>query len=309
MSTTLKHIHLPGTTPFSAAQALQSLLVTQHLKYKASPSTTPEPPPYLLTFSPTPVYTFGRRSPPSLLPPSTLSTLREPLVTRSKDGGREKVEEAELVATSRGGLTTFHGPGQLVVYPIIDLKSIRTPRFPQGLGVRDYVCALEKTTMSLLSMYKIPSFTTSNPGVWVNPREGGKTGEKEEKIAALGVHLRRHVSSFGLGLNIFTDLRWFERIVACGIEGRGVTSLVKVQGDMGNEDKRMLENRGKEIAMMSAAGQWGETFAERLWGEEAWVDWVCLEELGKELEEEIGREDEWFESLKRAQGLNLEDVD
>ncbi|TVY36851.1 putative octanoyltransferase, partial [Lachnellula occidentalis] len=131
-----------------------------------------------------------------------------------------------LIDSSRGGLTTFHGPGQLVLYPILDLKSIRSPKYPKGLGVRDYVCLLEHSTIAVLAKWDIEAKRTANPGVWVEvySAEENAYGEEvekmeEKKIAALGVHLRRNVSSYGVGLNVYTDLRWFERITACGARG------------------------------------------------------------------------------------------
>ncbi|KAL5353776.1 hypothetical protein ACLOAV_001818 [Pseudogymnoascus australis] len=89
-----------------------------------------------------------------------------------------------------------------------------------------------------LAHYGLEGFRTKDPGVWVNPRNNRtvdaaeETGGGERKIAALGVHLRRNVTSYGVGLNVSTDLRWFDRIVACGIEGKGVTSLAE-EGVMG----------------------------------------------------------------------------
>ncbi|KAK3079096.1 hypothetical protein LTS18_005749, partial [Coniosporium uncinatum] len=116
---------------------------------------------------------------------------------------------ADFAEALRGGQTTFHGPGQLVAYPILDLKQ-------HGLTPRCYVALLEKTLIATCADYGIKAMTTENTGVWV---------DDEHKIAAIGVHLRRNVSSHGVGLNVGTDLWWFNRIVACGLEGKSTTSF------------------------------------------------------------------------------------
>lgn len=124
----------------------------------------------------------------------------------------DKLKElgAEFHKTNRGGLITFHGPGQLVVYPIIHLKHFNP-------SVRWYVCHLEKTIIDLCKKYEIKAETTKDTGVWVEDR----------KICALGIHASRYITSHGLALNCETDLKWFDNIVPCGIEGKSVTSLSK----------------------------------------------------------------------------------
>lgn len=124
----------------------------------------------------------------------------------------DKLKElgAEFHKTNRGGLITFHGPGQLVVYPIIHLKHF-TP------SIRWYVCHLEKTIIDLCKKYGIKAETTKDTGVWVDDR----------KICAIGIHASRYITSHGLALNCETDLKWFDNIVPCGIEGKSVTSLSK----------------------------------------------------------------------------------
>ncbi|XP_068910720.1 octanoyl-[acyl-carrier-protein]:protein N-octanoyltransferase LIPT2, mitochondrial [Tenebrio molitor] len=117
---------------------------------------------------------------------------------------------AEFYRTNRGGLITFHGPGQLVVYPILNLKDFKP-------SMRWYVCHIEKTVIRLCNKLGIEAGTSPNTGVWV----------KDNKICAIGVHGSRFVTSHGLALNCSTDLTWFEHIVPCGIEGKGVTSLSK----------------------------------------------------------------------------------
>ncbi|CAO3630812.1 unnamed protein product [Cunninghamella echinulata] len=109
----------------------------------------------------------------------------------------------------RGGQVTFHGPGQLVAYPIIDIRDYK-------LNVRCYVSRLEKIIIDTCNELGIKANTTENTGVWVG---------QDHKIAALGVHLQRYVTSHGLALNCNTDLNWYNHIIPCGLEDKKVTSL------------------------------------------------------------------------------------
>lgn len=115
--------------------------------------------------------------------------------------------------TSRGGDITFHGPGQLVGYPVLDIRS-------RGLGARDYVDRVEETLIRTLSRLGVESAErmTGRTGVWV---EGAK-------VAAIGVHVSRGVTSHGFALNVCTDLSWFDLIVPCGIAAP-VTSVTQLR--------------------------------------------------------------------------------
>ncbi|KAI9670723.1 MAG: hypothetical protein M1817_003833 [Caeruleum heppii] len=192
----LVHVHVPGLTPYHRAAFLQDRLVQSLLAFKSAPASAAHPPdPTVLTAQFHPVYTCGRRE------IGTVSTAQQDFLRAAG--------AAEFVEALRGGQTTFHGPGQVVIYPIIDLRR-------HGLSPRCYVRLLEKTTIATIAHYGIRGLTTENPGVWTTP---------ERKIAALGVHLRRNVTSHGVGLNVSTDLWWFNRIVACGLEGKETTSF------------------------------------------------------------------------------------
>ncbi|XP_001359595.3 putative lipoyltransferase 2, mitochondrial [Drosophila pseudoobscura] len=121
---------------------------------------------------------------------------------------------AEFHRTDRGGLITFHGPGQLVAYPILHLRQFKP-------SIRWYVAALERTVIETCRQLGIPGATTTqDTGIWVG----------DHKICAIGVHGSRYVTTHGIGLNCCTDLKWFEHIIPCGIEGKGVTSLTKELG-------------------------------------------------------------------------------
>ncbi|XP_075994353.1 octanoyl-[acyl-carrier-protein]:protein N-octanoyltransferase LIPT2, mitochondrial [Genypterus blacodes] len=158
----------------------------------------------LLLCEHSPVYTTGIRQKP--YPPHLLDGLT--------------LMGAEVHRTNRGGLITFHGPGQLVCYPILHLGSFKK-------SVRWYVCQLEKTIMSVCSRFGIKAATSPHTGVWVG----------DNKICAIGIHCGRYVTSHGLALNCNTDLSWFNHIVPCGIEGKGVTSLsAELQRDVSTEE-------------------------------------------------------------------------
>lgn len=137
----------------------------------------------------------------------------------------------EVVESDRGGDITFHGPGQLVVYPIVRLNE-------HGLSVGGYVRKLEEVMIASLSDLNVSAKKDEAIGVWV----GG------EKICALGVRIKRGVSLHGVALNVTTDLRYFDLIVPCGLAGKGVTSLQKVLGKAPAMEKvkRVVVKRMKE---------------------------------------------------------------
>src|SRR5690606_29440764 len=127
----------------------------------------------------------------------------------------------ELVETDRGGDVTYHGPGQLVAYPIVDLNRV-------GLRLHEYMRALEGAVIAAVAGFGVagerdPAAT----GVWV---PGAVRGESA-KLCAMGVRVRRWVSMHGLALNVTTDLSHFGLIVPCGLAGRPVTSLHALLGD------------------------------------------------------------------------------
>jgi len=136
----------------------------------------------------------------------------------------------EIVESDRGGDVTFHGPGQLVGYPIFDLRG-----FPahdskrKTLGVIEYVRRLEEVLIRTCADFGVATKRIRGlTGVWTDPVAGG--GGEEGKIAALGVHVSRGVTSHGVALNVNTDLGYFNLIVPCGIETKPVTSMHKELG-------------------------------------------------------------------------------
>jgi lipoyl(octanoyl) transferase len=132
----------------------------------------------------------------------------------------EKLREidAEKFEIERGGDVTYHGPGQLVGYPILNLA-----HFKEDLGW--YLRALEDTIILVLATYDVKGFRIpGRTGVWVGDAGG------EEKICAIGVHASRWCTMHGFAFNVNTNLSYFEHIVPCGISDRGVTSLEKILG-------------------------------------------------------------------------------
>lgn len=123
-----------------------------------------------------------------------------------------------VVETGRGGDVTYHGPGQIVGYPIFDLR-------PDRCDVHQYVRDLEEALIGVLGRFGVAAGrVTGLTGVWVGPPG------RESKIAAIGVRISRWITSHGFALNVSTDLRNFQLIVPCGIADRGVTSLELVTG-------------------------------------------------------------------------------
>jgi lipoyl(octanoyl) transferase len=191
----MRHIEIRqlGVVPYSAALALQRTLVEERRANGVGD--------LLLLVEHPHVLTLGVRG----------------------DGGRSHIlatDEAlaargiEVFETGRGGDITYHGPGQLVGYPIVDLK-------PDRQDVHRYVRDLEEVLIRTASDYgidagRVPGLT----GVWVG----------REKLAAIGVRIARWVTSHGFALNVSTDLDHFNLIVPCGIADRGVTSLERLLG-------------------------------------------------------------------------------
>ncbi|KAI4956349.1 hypothetical protein J4E91_000560 [Alternaria rosae] len=214
----LHHIHLRGLIPYATAARLQEYLVSRFLASKPPLNASPPPPPHIITTEFTPVYTCGRRE---------IGTVSPDQQTYLRANNRASFTEA-----LRGGQTTFHGPGQLVAYPIIDLRTHK-------LTPRNYVCLLEKS-------------------VWTSP---------EDKIAAIGVHMRRNITSHGVGLNVNTDLWWFDRIVACGLEGKRTTSFERqgVEGLSVEEVGRtFVEDVGERMMGVDGVQRLGQEEVEAL---------------------------------------------
>ena len=180
-----------GTVPYEEAREAQRQLEGRRQRDEISD--------VLLLLEHPPVYTRGRRSTPDELPM-----------------GVEwyEMQGIEVRDTDRGGRVTYHGPGQLVAYPIVSLA-------PYGDDVHEYVRRLEKVMIGALAEHGVEAgLSEGQTGVWVGDR----------KIGSIGVHVSRGVTTHGLAVNVNNDLQPFEWIVPCGIQGCAVTSLGRELG-------------------------------------------------------------------------------
>ncbi len=182
--------------PYADAYRLQAEAVDRVLDCRSDPST-PVGEIYLVEH--TPVITLTPRAEPNLL--ATPERLRHLGV--------------DLARTDRGGDITYHGPGQLVVYPILDLNRL-------GLGLHAYMRTLEEVVIRAIARFGVEGARDpAATGVWVD----------QAKICAMGVRVRKWVSMHGLALNVDPVMEHFDLIVPCGLAGRGVTSLRRILGD------------------------------------------------------------------------------
>ena len=153
----------------------------------------------------------------------------EHVYTIGKSGNRQNLLIARSVCESkhidlheidRGGDITYHGPGQLVVYPIIDLEAFQ-------IGIKKYISLLEDVVIATLKEYGIDGEKDEKAmGVWIDPAHPAKA----RKICAIGVRASRFVTMHGLALNVNSDLSYFNYINPCGFTDRGVTSMAKELG-------------------------------------------------------------------------------
>ncbi len=141
-----------------------------------------------------------------------------------------KINDIPVVSAGRGGRYTYHGPGQRVVYPILDLRN-------RGRDLRKYICDLQKWLINTLAEFGIEAYAADEIGVWV------KTPKGEAKIAAIGVRVRKWVAFHGIALNVDPNLEHFKGIIPCGIMTKGVTSMRELgfEGTLEDVDKVLLE--------------------------------------------------------------------
>ena len=141
----------------------------------------------------------------------------DPVFTLGQAGKREHVlspGDVPVIPVDRGGQVTYHGPGQIVAYPLLDLRRL-------GIGVRDLVCRIEQAIIDTLSHWNIEAVRREGaPGVYV----------ADAKVAALGLRVRRGCSFHGLAFNVAMDLEPFHRINPCGYAGLAVTQVVDLGG-------------------------------------------------------------------------------
>lgn len=146
--------------------------------------------------------------------------------TSAKAGDMLDKERFPIYDAGRGGEYTYHGPGQLVAYVMLDLKQLFAPNEPD---LRAYIKWLENWIIRTLAEFGVKGFIKEGMiGVWAKNSSPQRGSEKEEKIAAIGVRVRKWVSFHGLCINVAPDLSHYAGIVPCGIKEYGVTSLERL---------------------------------------------------------------------------------
>ncbi len=222
-------VHHLGTLEYLRGWDLQKT-VADEVRAGTRPNT-------LLLLEHEPVYTIGRRgSLDHVLPdPDALARLGIP------------VHEVD-----RGGQVTYHGPGQLVAYPILDLR--------EWGGPLKYVRALERVIVATLADFEIEAGLVEGlTGVWTGGGDEGP-GQPSSKIAAIGVKIARGVCYHGLALNVNTDLTPYDHIVPCGITDRGITSMQELLGvpsDLELVAYSLTYHLGREMGFRMAAADSG----------------------------------------------------
>jgi lipoyl(octanoyl) transferase len=204
-----------------------------------------------------------------------------PVLTLGRNGNRANVLVSDEVLSARGvalyhinrgGDVTYHGPGQLVGYPIFDLRTLRTPSGGR-MGPVDFVRGMEEALIRLCGGFGVRARRIAGmTGVWCgstgNREQGmgteglgterlGTDAGPERKIGAIGIHVAKGITSHGFAFNVTTDLRDFALIVPCGIKDHAVTSLEL-------EVERPEELPGLEAVAHAAARQFGMVFDERV---------------------------------------------
>jgi lipoyl(octanoyl) transferase len=191
-----------GTVPYREAWDLQLTLAERR-----GAGTIPD---LVLLLEHPPVYSRGRRTKPAELPMGAAWYERQGI---------------EVLDTDRGWLVTYHGPGQLVAYPILDLA-------PLGGDVHEYVRGLERVMIGALAEHGVTAQTIAGlTGVWTDgPAPVPGLAGAAEKIGSIGVHVSKGITTHGLAVNVDNDLQPFEWVIPCGIQGVAMTSIAKEGG-------------------------------------------------------------------------------
>jgi len=137
----------------------------------------------------------------------------------------------KIIKTNRGGKITYHGPGQLICYFVIDLKKGKK-------DIRKFISIIEKTIIDTLKFFDIETFADKqNVGIWY------KDNREIKKIAAIGVRVSKWIAYHGFSINVNTNLKKYDAIIPCGIKDKGITNLKKIKNQNYNElDKKLIEN-------------------------------------------------------------------
>tara|TARA_B100001057_G_scaffold457144_1_gene505211 strand:+ start:65 stop:685 length:621 start_codon:yes stop_codon:yes gene_type:complete len=133
----------------------------------------------------------------------------------------------DIIKTNRGGKITYHGPGQLICYFVIDLKKGKK-------DIRKFISIIEKTIIETLKYYNIDTFSDkNNVGIWYNDNS------KIKKVAAIGVRVSKWIAYHGFSINISNNIKKYEAIIPCGIKDKGITNLKKIK----NQNYEGIENK------------------------------------------------------------------
>ncbi len=137
----------------------------------------------------------------------------------------------KVLKTNRGGKITYHGPGQLICYFVIDLNNKKK-------DIRKLISVIEKTIIDTLKYYKIETFTDKkNIGIWYNDKS------KVMKIAAIGVRVKKWIAYHGFSINISNDLKKYSSIIPCGVKDKGITNLIKIKKqNYDNLENKLIDN-------------------------------------------------------------------
>lgn len=198
----------------------------------------------------------------ALIPDVLLLCEHPHVITMGRNGRAEhllaseqmlRTKGVEFHATNRGGDITYHGPGQIVAYPILNLAEIRR-------DVGWYVRQLEEAMIRTSAEYGVTAERREGrTGIWVNVASASEIAD-EEKLGAIGVHISRWVTSHGLAYNVSTDLSYFDLIVPCGIAGKRATSLKRLlnrEVEMNDAKPRLVQHLGdrfgRELRAISPA--------------------------------------------------------
>jgi lipoyl(octanoyl) transferase 2 len=180
-----------GKIKYGESMKIQQILLSKRLKNRVSDT--------ILLMEHDPVFTIGKRSVDIV---NNINYLDEGYIQNLKSKG------ADFFQTSRGGLITFHGPGQLVAYPILDLQNYQK-------DLRWYSRILQKCMVSVCKTFGIPASISDRVGVLVD----------DKKIGSVGFSVLNWITSHGLALNVSNDLSWFSHIIPCGNKEGGITSM------------------------------------------------------------------------------------
>jgi lipoate-protein ligase B len=219
----------PGLVPYDEARRMQGAIAAARRDGRVDDC--------VLVLEHPPVYTKGRRSTPDELP-------------MGEDWYR--MQGIEVTETDRGGRVTYHGPGQLVAYPIIDLRLLARPD-----DVHDFIRRMERAMIAALGDFGVEARVIEGlTGVWVGERPPPEGDAR--KIGSIGIHVSHGVSTHGLAINVANDLQPFEWVVPCGIEACRMTSLTRELGREQTVDaladalvRRLADAYDREVAEAS----------------------------------------------------------